>query len=185
MSITTPLPVTGQTILKEWGGAVVADLTDLDTRVSVDLRGQIVRRGRRVTNSTASGSEQEVLRVDSIPVIAGRAYHIVANPMVIDTSVANDIGRILLRIDETGANATVSSTLIALGQQRLADAANGNTIQAAVSRLASVDGTWSVLLSTSRVSGTGLISVNGASTNPIELLIFDCGIDPGDTGVDL
>lgn len=185
MTINTPRPVSGATITKAWGDLVVADLTAIDSRITADSRGQIVSRGRRITTSTASASEQSVLRLDGIPVVAGNVYLITTNPVTLDSTVANDVGRINLRIDETGAAATTSSTQIALGQQRLDDAANGNTCSACSSRSATATGSWSVLLSTSRVTGTGNISVVGSSAGPIELYVIDCGPDPGDTGVDL
>lgn len=149
------------------------------------LAGTLVARGRRTTSSTASASEQSVLRIDNVPVVSGRVYYITTNPLLVDTSVANDIGRVNLRIDETGAAATTASTQITSGQQRLEDATNGRQVMAGTSRSASATGLWSILMSTSRVSGSGNISLVGASTLPIELFVYDCGEDPGDTGVDL
>lgn len=147
--------------------------------------GRIIGRGRRITTSTASASEQSVLRVDGIPVVAGNVYVIMTNPIILDTTVANDVGRINLRIDETGAAATTASTIIAVAQQRLDDATNGNSCAVSTTRLASADASWSILLTTSRVSGTGNISIVSSSSSPIEIVVYDCGVDPSDTGVDL
>jgi hypothetical protein len=147
--------------------------------------GTVIARGRRETSSTASGSEQSVLRVDSIPVVSGRLYGIETSALLLDTSVANDIARGILRVDTTGAAATTASTSVTTGQTRLADATIGNTVTLKTTTAATATGSWSVLLSTSRVSGSGNISITGTSGQPIEIIVTDLGVDPGDTGVDL
>ena len=147
--------------------------------------GRVIGRGRRITSSTAAAAEQSVLRIDGIPVVSGNVYVITVNPVILDTTVANDVGRINLRLDDTGAAATTASTIIAIAQQRLDDATNGNSTGASTTRLASATGTWSILLTTSRVSGTGNISIASSSSSPIEIVVYDGGVDPSDTGVDL
>lgn len=149
------------------------------------LPGQVIARGLRVSSSTAASAETGVLRVDDIPVTSGRLYYIATNPMSIDTSVSADTVRVLLRIDETGADATTASTTIALNQRVLTNAASAETIIVGTYRAASASGTWSVLLSHVRQTGTGNVQLVGGATTPIELFVIDCGVDPGDTGVDL
>lgn len=147
--------------------------------------GTVIARGRRETNSTANSAEQGVLRVDNIPVVNGRLYYVTTNPIQIDSTVTNDICRANLRIDETGAAATTSSTTIALTQLRQTDGTQSEQTMVGVLRAASADGLWSVLLTTSRPAGTGNVSLVGSATVPIDLIIFDCGEDPGDSGVDI
>jgi hypothetical protein len=147
--------------------------------------GECIARARRETSSTAASAETGVLRLDDIPVEAGHLYEIKTNNLSIDTSIANDVARILLRIDETGADATTSSTNIALAQRVIPNAAAAENIEASTTRPASASGSWSVLLSTVRQTGTGNIQLVGGAVTPIELYVIDLGLDPGDTGVDI
>lgn len=168
----------------------IQDIYDDLTAIEDDIddiadTGRCIARGRRVTNSTAAAAETSVLRVDDIPVVNGRLYHITTNPLQIDSTVANDICRINLRIDETGADATTASTVMALTQLRQTDAAQSEQTMVGAVRPASANGLWSVLLTTSRPAGTGNISLVGGATIPIDLLVIDLGPDPTDTGVDL
>ena len=162
------------------GDTVMADETNEALKT-----GTIIARGRRITSSTASASETSVLRVDAVPVVSGHVYMLMTNPVAIDTTVANDTGRINLRVDETGAAATTGSTLVCSAQAKLPDITNAECHAVMSTRTATSTGTWSVLLTTSRATGTGNISLIGTAQFPIELLVIDCGVDPGDTGVDL
>lgn len=149
--------------------------------------GVCVARARRETNSssTSAATELPVLRLDDIPVEQGHLYDIVTNPLLLDTTVANDVMRVLLRIDETGADATIASTNISLNQRQIPNASQSETCMLGTTRAASAAGLWSVLLSVVRQSGTGTGQIFGATTHPIEIKIIDLGMDPGDTGVDL
>jgi len=147
--------------------------------------GTVVGRGRRETNSTAASAEQSVLRVDGISLKSGNLYWIASGPLRPVTTVANDVHSVILRIDVAGAAATTSSSQ--LQNQRVTSAATGTLdhVDIGAFYVAVADVTLSVLLSTARVSGTGTIALGAASTVPIDLFVIDCGVDPGDTGVDL
>lgn len=170
-------PATIQAI-KDDLDAIEADIT------AIGARGSVIARGNRQTNSTASATETGVIRLDNIPMTNGRAYWIGTNPLSIDTTVNNDIGRILLRINTAGV-ATTASTNIWLGQVRLADNTAAEQLSAGVVYIPSGTVTASVLLSHTRAGGTGNIQVLSSSVLPTDLLVVDLGEDPGDTGTDI
>lgn len=169
------------------GQRVTADLLNqLDDNEVSPLPQGVIARGNRTSNSTATSgtTEQGVLRVDSIPVYAGRLYRIWTGPIIIDGSVANDAVRMVLRGDTTGS-ATTSSTQLAIAQGVVSNIALPETFEIDIPYVPVSDGTLSVLLSIVRQSGTGVFQALGSSTIPINLVVSDQGLDPGDTGTDI
>lgn len=163
-----------------------SDINDLSDNGVSPLPQGVIARGNRASNSTATSgtTEQGVLRVDSIPVYTGRLYRISTGPLIIDGSVANDAVRVILRGDTTGS-ATTSSTQLAISQGVVPNISLPERFEIDIPYAPAADGTLSVLLSIVRQSGTGVFQVLGASTIPINLVVSDEGLDPGDTGVDL
>ena len=156
-----------------------------DDEVSPLPQGVIARGNRDSNSSSTSGTtELGVLRVDSIPVYAGRLYRIWTGPIIIDGSVANDAVRVILRGDTTGS-ATTSSTQLAISQGVVPNIALPERFEIDIPYAPASDATLSVLLSIVRQSGTGVFQALGASTIPINLVISDEGLDPGDTGTDI
>lgn len=151
--------------------------------------GTIIARGSRSTNSssTSGTTELAVLRVDNITVKAGRLYLIYTGTVGVDVSVANDGARLLIRYDNTGANATTSSTLLTYSQMILSNIGVQESMQTMGTYAPGSDQTLSVLLALGRATGTGVLFVDcqSTATRPCELLVADMGPDPGDTGVDL
>lgn len=146
--------------------------------------GRVIARGRRESTSTAASAETEVLRVDGISLTSGKVYWITAGSLLLDTTVANDVGRVRIRLSTSGA-ATTSSTQFASSNMTLDNATDGNNVHVGNLYIPSGDETISILVTTVRQSGTGNISIVASSTNPLDLFVVDMGDDPGDTGVDL
>lgn len=153
------------------------------------LAGTVLGRARRTTSSSGSTSTTlvPVLRLDDIPIIGGRAYNVMTTPLLLDTSVANDVGRIAITYTTDGSTPTISSTIMpgteyttVLPNPAVAQGITGNTTYVPAS-----NETLSLLLCVSRFSGTGTITILGSSSVVIEMKIVDGGVDPGDTGVDL
>jgi hypothetical protein len=122
--------------------------------------GTVIARGRRTTNSTAAATEQSVLRLDNVSVLLGRVYWIGTGPLGLDTTVAS----------ATGA---------------MVNASFAESVDCGAFYVPSADEVLSILLTTSRSTGTGNISLAASATAPIDLYVVDMGTDPGDTGVDL
>jgi chitobiase/beta-hexosaminidase-like protein len=150
--------------------------------------GTIIARGRRTSNSTASASEQGVLRLDDIPITNGRLYQIYTSGLMLDSTVANDESRARIRYTTDGSTPTTSSTILPGSQAdyRQADAGIPEHVHIRTTYAPSSDQTLSLLLTTSRIAGTGNISIGADGTsNVCDLYVMDCGEDPGDTGVDI
>jgi hypothetical protein len=162
------------------------DINDLSDNDVSPLPQGVIARGNRTSNSTATSgtTEQGVLRVDSIPVYAGRLYRIWTGPIIIDGSVANDAVRMVVRASTSGS-ATTASTQLAIAQGVVSNIALPECFEIDIPYAPASDGTLSVLMSIVRQSGTGVFQALGASTIPINLVVSDEGLDPGDTGTDI
>lgn len=148
---------------------------------------RIVARGRRTTTSAiATTTEIGVLRLDNIPVFDSKAYAITTSSINIDTSVANDIGDARIRVAQNptpGTVATTASTQIGHVRNTIDDAAASNVIPANAFYFPTADGYLSVLLSLFRQAGTGNIIIFCSATELLDLVVWEMGLDPGDTGV--
>jgi hypothetical protein len=143
----------------------------------------VLLRGDRTSNSSTTTTEVGVLRVDSIPVVAGRLYRISTSPLVL-SSTANDIVRANIRISTSGA-ATTSSTVLDFVQQPVVNTSFPGAISLVCLYPAGSTATLSILLTVNRQSGSGNASILAGSTFPAGVWIEDIGVDPGDTGVDI
>ena len=161
-----------------------SDLNDLIDEDSVLPRGNIAR-GNRTTSSSTTTTEGGVLRLDDFPMYLGRTYKIWTSPLLMDTSVAADVASSNLRITTDGSTPSTSSTILSSVQAPLANATSGNTVPHSIDYTPTADLLFSVLLTVTRVSGTGNISLVGAATAPINMVIEDIGLDKTDTGTDI
>lgn len=146
---------------------------------------KLIAYGARTTSSTATTTEQEVLRVDGVDLKSGKRYEFKTNTVQPVSSVANDYVAIKLRYATGGATATSSSTALVVSQLRITGASGNETSQAVATYAPASDEELSLILTVARVSGSGNVTITGASTNPIELMVIDLGTDPGNTGVSL
>lgn len=150
-----------------------------------DIRGgTCIARGRRETNSSTTTTEAEVLRIDTVSLLSGRLYLLKTNSLQPFSSVANDYVAVKLRYSTSGA-ATSASTAAIVIQDRYTGASGNEGTAAEVTFPAGSNQTMSLLLTVARVSGTGNVGITGSASVPIEIMIIDLGVDPGDTGVDL
>lgn len=150
-----------------------------------DVRVGIVARGRRTTTSSSTTTEVAVLRIDDIPVLAGRTYKISTSCMSIGSTVNGDIALANIRYTTDGSTPTTSSTALGgLGVQ-VPSAAIGMAHPFIGYFFPSSDQIFSVLLSVARASGTGSVSIGAVATQVIDLIVEDMGFDTGDVGVDL
>jgi hypothetical protein len=149
-----------------------------------DVKGRVAR-GLRTTASATTTTEAEMLRLDSVPVLAGHTYTIATSTMSPFSTVANDYIASRLRYTTDGTTPTVASTLLIAAQSRITGASGNESSLISVTYNPAADGIISLLLTIARSSGTGNVSVSSSATNPIELWISHDGEDPGNTGVPL
>lgn len=181
------VPVQGQPVSSGAFGIKVRNyLINADARISaLEVNQQlIVKRGRRTTSTgNVTTTETGVLRIDNIPVLAGRWYQISTGPLNMDGSVDNDIGKVQIRASQSGA-ATTASTLIGYMRQTIDSAAQSNVVNLNAWYLAPSDGTLSVILTLIRQTGTGNIIIFCSTSGDIlDMVVQFAGNDPGDTGV--
>lgn len=163
-----------------------SELNDLLNQNSPLPLGVLARAQRTTASSGSTGTEVGVLRLDDVPIYAGRLYRIFTGNLNIDTSVADDIAHCRLRITTDGSTPSTSSTQLGGGMRDdMASASAGPIIAITHLYAPSADETLSVLLTVNRIAGTGTIVIYGDATTTIDLAIEDVGLDPGDTGVDI
>lgn len=159
---------------------MAADLTALAGDIDPRPLG-VIARGRRGSDKTTITSESGVLRLDDIPIIAGRLYRVWGQ-----FSVNNQTVRVIptLRYTTDGSTPTTGSTVMEEAVfNSTAVASTGGTARVSGLYTPGSNQTLSVLL-TAQSSGAA-ITVFGASNEHCDLIIEDCGIDPGDTGTDV
>lgn len=149
-----------------------------------------IRRGRRVTSSSASTSTTDigVLRVPSIPVLEGDLVAIQSSPLALDSSVVNDEIRARCRYRLDGVDAGATDTIVpgSKVQTRQTDANVPEHKTIFTTLPITADGTLSVLLCVSRIAGSGNAIIFADGTEDIiELVVWNMGPDPGDTGIDI
>lgn len=166
-----------------WYNPVARDLTALKATVNGQARG-IIKRADRSSNSSTTTTEIGVLRLDGIVVSTGRALIVSTNPMYLFSSVANDIVEIRLRYTTDGSNATTSSPIMpkATAQDRVYNTSGGPTqmIETEYTPAGIPSETLSILLTVTRISGTGTVAVFASA-----IKVSDVGIDPGASGVSI
>jgi len=179
-------PVQGQPVSSGAFGIKVRNyLINADARISAIEGNQqlVIKRGRRITSTgNVTTTETGVLRIDNIPVLAGRLYQISTGPINMDGSVDNDVGRVGIRTSQSGA-ATTSSTLSGYMRLTIDNNSQSNVVNANAWYLAPSDGMLSVLLTLVRQAGTGNIIIFGSASDILDLVVQFAGNDPGDSGV--
>lgn len=146
----------------------------------------MIARGNRTTSKTFSGTEVGVIRLDSVAVLANRAYLIMTSSLDVQVATAGDTGLVRIRFTTDGSSATTSSTLMFEADVN----ANSTFVPAnsAVMNVVYIPGSdlnLSVLLCLNRSGGAGNVTMNGSATKPIEIYVIDMGPAPADTGVDI
>lgn len=182
-------PVFGQPIPPVgFGVAVKNAIDDLHLRsATLETTAQaIIARGRRTTNTgNITTTEVGVLRIDDIPVQAGKIYRISTSGINMDASVAADVALARFRVAYavgTGTDATIASTLLSQVRQAVDNITFSNIVPGQAFYIASANGYISVLLSCIRAAGTGNIVMSSTGTEYTEMTVEFGGADPGDTG---
>lgn len=156
---------------------------------TVGQTGLIVARARRTTTSTgttttSSANAQGVLRLDGVSMVAGRLYEVsVPNIGVGSSQAGGQIGvQLTYTVDGSvpdPGDTTITVTYVATPAAQYF----GTTL--GVTAVVGSDLTFRTLLSFWRVSGGGTSYIEGKSYWPVEILVKDLGVDPGDSGVDI
>lgn len=159
----------------------LAESIDADVEL-VDRKGIVAWVARTTPTGLFTTTETGVVRIDNIPVYAGRAYEIATSGANLDTTVDNDVAAARIRISTSGA-ATTASTQI--GQMRNTADNNfySNVIPMQCFYFPGSDQTLSVLLSAVRLSGSGNISFFCSGVEILHLVVRDIGPAPAASGV--
>lgn len=162
-----------------------ADLADVNVLTRYDgakwrYYQSVLYWAQRTTTSTSTTTEQGVLRLDSMDLMAGRSYRIWTSPLNLLSSVTNDIVSAIFRANTAGT-ATTSSTQIASVAQKT-DSSHPPAVCMDILYQTSSAVTVSLLLSVARLAGTGNASIFGSLT---EIYVADLGPSLTDTGVDI
>ncbi len=146
---------------------------------ATDVR-KLIRRARRVTNKTSITAEVEVLRLDGVPVKAEHLIMIEVSHYRLTAVAAEVTGR--LKISTAGTATTASTGLRAsLYASTAAAAACFPAWYAPYTP--SADETLSILLT---LASSSSISMTGADADlPLDILVWDMGLDTGDVGTTL
>ena len=160
------------------------------TKVNLSLTaGRCLGRARRITTSgnTSGTALLAILELDDLAIKAGRHINIRTSPLMLDTDTANDVVRALFTYTTDGSTPTIASAQLfgTAAAKRLASAADPEHVLIDVTYVPAVDETLSLLLCINRSTGAGIERVISDGLNMIEFKVYDCGVDPGDTGVDL
>ena len=145
----------------------------------------VIARGSRATSSTAASAAQGVLRVDSVPLLAGRRYHIRTNALTATSSVAADRVQVALRMSTVGTATTASTVFSQSNSPAIDSTGAGWGTSVDYNYTPAVNETASIILNTQRLSGTGNAQLLVTASVTIDIEVIDCGVDPGNTGVDL
>jgi hypothetical protein len=160
--------------------AQVAAIDAASSGAVAGLPKGILARGRRGADNTGITTEEGVLRLDDIPILAGRLYRIVGKGSVnaVTTRVIAN-----LRYTTDGSTPTTGSTLLEEHVfNAVAVTSTGGSWRVEGYYVPGSNQTLSVLLS---VSAGSAVTVFGTNEERCELFIEDCGADPGDTGADV
>jgi hypothetical protein len=150
-----------------------------------DIR-KIVARGQRTSNSTGStGTEVGVLRLDGVAVLASRIYTIYTSPLIINSTVANDVMEVFVRYSTTDSATTASTKVSSIAMSARSAGGVQYVIPFICDLPIAAAGSISVLLSINRTVGTGTVSITSSASYPIDLVVMDGGPDPGNTGIAL
>ena len=160
----------------------------LPTKLNALPKGIVARQRRTTSSSNATNATGVgVVRLDGVAVTSGRAYHIYTGGLTLVGSATGLTVKAVLTHDTTGASATTSSTVLGGGVRDVLSGTGGSAPIRPLSETfyPSSTGSLSVLLLVALALGSGTASLFGSGTSPIDLIIADEGVDPGNTGVNI
>jgi hypothetical protein len=144
------------------------------------MPGTILARGNRTSNKASITTEVGVLRIDGITIVAGRRYMVICNSSRVDSATSTDKFQHRIRVSEAGA-ATTSSTEVSYWES--ADQDSGMPMGFFTATTNST--TCSVLFTLARFGAGSSTWQATDHDGGFCLEVFDCGEDPGDTGIDV
>jgi len=173
-----------------WFNPVGRDLTAAKAQLVSSPLGIIGLAGPRQTNSntSASGTLVPVLRSAAYPLTFGRGYRIWTPPLGMDGTIANDVIRATITFTADGSVPTIASTILPGG---IVSALQANVAQGEYPVIstyytpAAAGEQLSLLLSVSRVAGTGTVLLLGDTLNIIAMVVEDIGLALPNTGTNL
>jgi hypothetical protein len=140
-----------------------------------------------ITGVTAS-PEVGWIRIDSIPIRNGYHYLFVAPEVNITVSATTAIGVAKLRYNLSGV-ATVSSSQLPYGgfmrKSQPISTTNTDVETMTGSYHASADGTMSVIMTIVQGGGTGTVGLFASASFASPLFVYEMGLYPAASGVDL
>lgn len=151
-------------------------------------QGTIIGWAQRITNSTTNSTSTDigVMRLDNVAVVSGRSYSIRSNSLNPNSTVGTDTVRIQVRYRTDGTAAGITDALLPGGQAFTFGTASGFvTATFDIQYIPTGNQTLSLLLCVARSNGTGAVSLFADGVRVTEIKIFDCGVDIGNTGVNL
>lgn len=145
---------------------------------------RVVARGRRASNSTATATEVGVLRIDDVVLTSGHLYAVEVCNIILSSTVTTDTAVVNIRYTTDGSTPSTASTNMGFLRGPVG---NPNASHGLIRFYpASSADTLSLLLTVGRAAGTGNVSITANGTvNPLDMILWDLGDDPGDTGVDI
>jgi hypothetical protein len=160
------------------GAGQVAKDTDFATL------SKIIAWGSRSTSSTGTTSEVGVLRLDGIAITSGHMYRIYTGPLALYSNVTSDTVAGNIRTSAAVASTPATTASPALGQA-LKFTANATSTSFPETKpliqvyTATLTGLLSVLLTVSRMQGTGTVSIQTGC----DMWVEEIGLSVGNTGV--
>lgn len=183
-------------LLPEYGSTVNAGgISDIGTKsANWDAKG-VIAHGERNTDSNTSASTTfvGVLRLDDVPLKAGRMYEIRTGNLRINASTTGNSATVAVAFRTGGGNAVVGDPSVSGGEWQGAIDGGASVIYKAASVVATIvpgsDATYSFLLTFRRYSGSGTLKMESTTAGGvgayIRLYVVDLGPAPSDTGVDI
>lgn len=145
--------------------------------------------GRRTSNSSAStGTETSVLRLDDAALKALRHIVVQVSGIHLESSVVSDALKVQIRYTTDASTPTTSSTVlpgsVLYGREVVANSSETTALNVSY-ETGSSDETLSVLLTVTRIAGTGNCILHASSTDCLDMRIVDVGPAVGNTGTAL
>lgn len=143
---------------------------------------------------TGVTTETGFVRIDGIPIRNGYHYEFVAPEVNVTTAGTNpttNIGTVRFRFNLSG-NATTASTVMPYGgffrTSQPTSGANTNVYPLIGEYNASADGTMSVIMTVAQSTagtGTNTVGLFASAGNPCPLFVYEIGLYPATSGVDI
>jgi len=139
--------------------------------------------------SGVSTVETGWIRIDNIVIRNGYHYLFLMPEVNVTTTVKTDtVGTVKMRYNLAGT-ATTSSTAFTYGgffrKAQGVDTSNTDVETGTAVYHASADGTMSVIVTLIRAAGTGTVGLFASTANTSPLFVYEMGIAPAVSGVDL